>query len=294
MVMQMKKKIIYISGADSFNPGEVRTAFEEVRSTLGLDADTVLFGVPVDDLIALETAPVVADSVVTPAPDVVEEPVAKPKKTAKAKKEKQVEKTTEKPVVENPVAEKPATTPVVPILSVLGGGEESVSVAETPVQEPVQEVVAETVTVETDDVPEFNDIGDIDEMLQDDVPDAPHEKTLEELLETMTPLREDVQPDEEDAGETTEPAAADESLDDADATLASLATEFVDVQDKMPTFRKSPERGKISKLKSILPFKKKKSDDTGIMGDLFGWAGVAANDEDFSIPGFFTNVASKK
>ncbi len=290
MVMQMKKKIIYISGADSFNPGEVRTAFEEVRSTLGLDADTVLFGVPVDDLIALETAPVVADSVVAPTPDVTEEPVAKPKKTAKAKKEKPVEKTTEKPVVENPVAEKPATAPVVPILSVLGGGEESTPVAETT----GQEVVAETVTVETDEMPEFNDIGDIDEMLQDDVPDAPHEKTLEELLETMTPLREDVQPDEEDAGETTEPAAADESLDDADATLASLATEFVDVQDKMPTFRKSPERGKISKLKSILPFKKKKSDDTGIMGDLFGWAGVAANDEDFSIPGFFTNVASKK
>lgn len=288
--MQMKKKIIYISGADSFNPGEVRTAFEEVRSTLGLDADTVLFGVPVDDLIAVETAPVVADSVVTPTPDVVEEPVAKPKKTAKAKKEKPVEKTTEKPVVENPVTEKPATTPVVPILSVLGGGEESAPAAEPP----VQEVVAETVTVETDEMPEFDDIGDIDEMLQDDVPDAPHEKTLEELLETMTPLREDVQADEEDVGETPEPVATDESLDDADATLASLATEFVDVQDKMPTFRKSPERGKISKLKSILPFKKKKSDDTGIMGDLFGWAGVAANDEDFSIPGFFTNVASKK
>lgn len=290
MVMQMKKKIIYISGADSFNPGEVRTAFEEVRSTLGLDADTVLFGVPVDDLIALETAPVVADSVVAPTQDVVEEPVAKPKKTAKAKKEKPVEKTTEKPVVENLVAEKPATTPVVPILSVLGGGEESAPVAETT----GQEVVAETVTVETDEMPEFDDIGDIDEMLQDDVPDAPHEKTLEELLETMTPLREDAQLDEKDAGETPEPVATDESLDDADATLASLATEFVDVQDKMPTFRKSPERGKISKLKSILPFKKKKSDDTGIMGDLFGWAGVAANDEDFSIPGFFTNVASKK
>ncbi len=288
--MQMKKKIIYISGADSFNPCEVRTAFEEVRSTLGLDADTVLFGVPVDDLIAVETAPVVADSVVAPTPDVTEEPVAKPKKTAKAKKEKPVEKTTEKPVVENPVAEKPATTPVVPILSVLGGGEESAPVAETT----GQEVVAETVTVETDEMPEFNDIGDIDEMLQDDVPDAPHEKTLEELLETMTPLREDVQADEEDIVETPEPTVGDESLDDADATLASLATEFVDVQDKMPTFRKSPERGKISKLKSILPFKKKKSDDTGIMGDLFGWAGVAANDEDFSIPGFFTNVASKK
>jgi len=281
----MKKKIIYISGADSFNPGEVRGAFEEVRSTLGLDTDTVLFGVPVDDLIAVE--PVAAtDSVETPAPVVAPEPVAKPKKTAKAKKEKPVEE----PIVESPVVEKPATTPVVPILSVLGGGEENAPATETT----VQEVVAETVTVETDEMPEFDDISDIDEMLQDDAPDAPHEKTLEELLETMTPLREDVHPDAEPAIEPTEPVAQNESLDDADATLASLATEFVDVQDKVPTFKKSPERGKISKLKSILPFKKKKHEDTGIMGDLFGWAGVAANDEDFSIPGFFTNVASKK
>lgn len=282
----MKKKIIYISGADSFNPGEVRAAFEEVRSTLGLDTDTVLFGVPVDDLIAVEPV-AAADSVESPAPGVAPEPVAKPKKTAKAKKEKPVEK-----IIEEPVAEKPAAAPVVPILSVLGGDEETAPVAETT----VQEVVAETVTVETDEMPEFDDIGDIDEMLQDDAPDAPHEKTLEELLETMTPLREDTHPDEEPAIETAEPVAQNESLDDADATLASLATEFVDVQDKVPTFKKSPERGKISKLKSILPlpFKKKNRDDTGIMGDLFGWAGVAANDEDFSIPGFFTNVASKK
>ena len=34
--------------------------------------------------------------------------------------------------------------------------------------------------------------------------------------------------------------------------------------------------------------------DTGLMGDLFGWAGIAANDEDFTIPGFFTNAAAKK
>jgi hypothetical protein len=37
-----------------------------------------------------------------------------------------------------------------------------------------------------------------------------------------------------------------------------------------------------------MPFKKAKRDDGGLMGDLFGWAGIAANDDDFSIPGFFT------
>jgi hypothetical protein len=34
--------------------------------------------------------------------------------------------------------------------------------------------------------------------------------------------------------------------------------------------------------------KKAKREDNSLMGDLFGWAGIAANDEDFSIPGFFT------
>ena len=53
-----------------------------------------------------------------------------------------------------------------------------------------------------DEMPEFDDVADIDEMLKDDAPDAPHEKTLEELLETMTPLREDVHPDEEPIVET--------------------------------------------------------------------------------------------
>ena len=263
MVRQMKKKIVYISGADSFDAAQVRAAFEEVRSTLGLDTDTVLFGVPVDDLIAVETTPAVADSVdEVVEPKEIEEPAPKAKKAAKSKKEKPVE------------------APVVPILSVLGGGEEPAE----PVENVAQEEIVETV--------EVSGIDDIDEMLADDAPIETHEKTLEELLETMTPLGEDTE--DSPVAETAAPAAKDESLDDADATLASLATEFVDVQDKVPTFKKSSERGKISKLKNILPFKKMKRDDTGIMGDLFGWAGVAANDEEFSIPGFFTNVASKK
>lgn len=274
MVRQMKKKIVYISGADSFDAAQVRAAFDEVRSTLGLDSDTVLFGVPVDDLIAVENAPVAADSVEVSAAETVKEPsVTAEKEAAPQKKEKN-------------------TAPVVPILSVLGGNEEKKS---DTIHDVNEESITETVeTIEMNEVSEFDDIGDIDEMLKDEAPVENHEKTLEELLETMTPLREDAHVEEESINKNSEPATAEDSLDDADATLASLATEFVDVQDKVPTFKKSPERGKISKLKNILPFKKKKHDDTGIMGDLFGWAGVAANDEDFSIPGFFTNVASKK
>ena len=81
---------------------------------------------------------------------------------------------------------------------------------------------------------------------------------------------------------------------DTDATLAQLANEFAAAQDKIVSIEKPESQGKIGKLKNILPFKKAKRDDSSLMGDLFGWAGIAANDEDFSIPGFFTNAASKK
>ena len=124
-------------------------------------------------------------------------------------------------------------------------------------------------------------------MLSDDMPTEASEKTLEELLESMTPLREDIHDD-------TPKANTKKQDDEIDATLEHLASEFAENQDKVPSPKKSSERGKIGKLKNILPFKKIKRDDSGIMGDLFGWAGIAANDEDFTIPGFFTNAASKK
>ena len=48
-LISMKTKIIYISGNEVFNMADIRAAFEEVRSTLGLGSDTVMFGVPVDN-----------------------------------------------------------------------------------------------------------------------------------------------------------------------------------------------------------------------------------------------------
>jgi len=256
---------VYISGADTFDAGQVRAAFDEVRSTLGLDSDTVLFGVPVDDLIVIRDEKDISDSKNMETTELIKEDA--------------------EPIVSKLSVEQDVTneSPVVPILSVLGAKTEDVVA-------PMQETTIQE--VEINKAPEVVDIDDdIEEMLNDDVPDLSHEKTLEELLETITPLREDTH---QANPETTEPLKEDVSLEDTDATLASLATEFVNVQDKVPTVKKSSERGKIGRLKNILPFKKIKHDDTGIMGDLFGWAGVAANDEDFSIPGFFTNVVSKK
>ena len=164
---------------------------------------------------------------------------------------------------------------------------QSVDITPVQVDEPAHD---EAISQDTQSV-------SITDMIADDTaPVEEREKTLEELLESMTPLGEDekVVPQPVvnfEPSIDSEPAQTPN--EDSDATLELLATEFAESADKIVAPTKNETRGKIGKLKNILPFKKAKRDDSGIMGDLFGWAGVA-NDEDFTIPGFFANASSKK
>ena len=164
-------------------------------------------------------------------------------------------------------------------------------------QETIQ--ATEDVTAVTEHVDPQDDINMtttvIEDMIADDVPDTVIEQTLEQLLESMTPLREDHNEFEHTPAAAIEidDAATIDALDDPDATLEQLATEFADNEDSIQPVNIAPAHGKIGKLKNILPFKKARREDTGIMGDLFGWAGVAANDDDFAMPGFFSTAAKK-
>lgn len=360
--VSMKTKIIYISGNEVFDMADIRAAFDEVRSTLRLGKDTVMFGVPVDSDDALATSKAADTNVVTEAttpqeempietqivtestivddieestqkiteetpaekivePEVKAEPEIKNIKKSAAKKTR----TRTKEKISEPAAEieQPKNADeekIIPILSILAAKKETIEdeADNNTVIEPevVEEIPEESDEEEISEVHEIADINiseefspedaQIDEthshaiadMITDDAPEAPVEKTLEQLLESMTPLREDVIEDTEDfidddnlSIEEAEDAVAE---DDTDATLEQLAAEFAENQDKIPAQPKIENHSKIGKLKNILPFKKAKRDDSGLMGDLFGWAGVAANDDDFAIPGFFTNAASKK
>lgn len=363
----MKTKIIYISGSEIFDMADIRAAFEEVRGALGLDSDTVLFGVPVDndnalgatDDAHLQSEPAVAidDTPVmeTVTPEIIPEPVIdiepapeiepeKPKKKsrgrpAKATKAEEIVPdavvVTEATEVAEPESEpvtvanapanvssilsvltsKPADEPE-PVVADVTESAPDIDVADTaePVEvvaESVEENITESVVAEPAAVDAEPVITETDTVqvattdITDEAPEEPIEKTLEQLLESMTPLREDHM--DEDVAQSaddefdmspapvdTTDGTSDADDDDTDATLAQLATEFAENQDKIPTPKKTEARGKIGKLKNILPFKKAKRDDTGLMGDLFGWAGIAANDDDFAMPGFFTGVASKK
>lgn len=309
----MKTKIIYISGDEIFDIADIRAAFEEVRGALNLSKDTVLFGVPVDsedaglstnedknidiqnNVIteeAVETVPEIID--IQETDEIVEktdvdeepEPVKKAKKSTRSRKK-------EKVVVEEPVeepVEESVEEKVVPILSVLSVNDDESEEIETETDEIVD--IAEPNESQTEILTdeETEQITDTD--TTEESSEESQEPDLEQLLSAMKPLAEDSPEESLDIVDENENITKDEE-DNIDATLEQLATEFVKNQDKISAENKNSSRSKIGKLRNILPFKQTKHKDQGL-GDLFGWAGIAANDEDFSVPGFFTNASSRK
>ena len=312
----MKTKIIYISGTEIFDMRDIRAAFEEVRTALNLDKTTVLFGVPVDaedagfatktsDLsveqektepVEIEPEPVIETTIVekiteiTPIQETTEEKIESiaeeqpVKKRGRPRKEDRVETVVEETTEltqdsETETIEKETVEPVVPILSVLGASEE---ITEDTQNEDKDIEIIPDISEDTDT------IDPQDEVIVEEDDDA---AKLEKLLSAMKPLEEDVL--EEQHIDDIVPESDSESDSSFDATLEQLASEFIENQDKIAAEAKQSSRSKIGKLRNILPFKQSKHKDSGL-GDLFGWAGIAANDEDFSVPGFFTSAASKK
>lgn len=321
----MKTKIIYISGSEIFNMNDVRDAFETVRKELGLARDTILFGVPVDKEDALGekfenvkttldhvepeyTAPTPTietpiDDVVDIQQDVVEvEPKAKPKRAKKKVVETHPE--IEEIVEPEPQADitdidnKPDDA-IIPILSVLGGEkstEPEPVLNDTDLSNDVVDIVKDTTEIDDIDTgvsPISFDAADIDDEIPTVEPEPTKIINTNEEDDSLEKLLQSVQSLHEDKEETIiEPVATD--LDETDLTLEKLANEFAETQDKIVNTTKTSARGgRIGKLKNILPFKKVKHNDSGLMGDLFGWAGVAANDEEFGIPDFFPTAAKK-
>jgi DNA repair exonuclease SbcCD ATPase subunit len=302
----MKTKIIYISGNEVFDMNDIRAAFDEVRKALNLDKNTVLFGVPVDEddaglakveqnlepeiiqeIIGNESiaqTESVSDIETEPSPEpVIEAPIKKRSysKKNKATDESQSIKSSEINIEKNDEEK------IVPILSVLSSKETVVSDEE--ITEDIVKENSKIIENVTDETPELAEI--IDEHIEsvENVEDI--EPDLEKLLSAMKPLQEDILENKPTIEESID--SKESETDNIDETLKQLADEFVQTQDKIAAESKSSGRGKIGKLRNILPFKPSKHKDQGL-GDLFGWAGVAANDEDFSVPGFFTNAASKK
>lgn len=324
----MKTKIIYISGNEVFEMSEIRAAFDEVRSALGLDNDTILFGVPVDSDNALETPNTVTKAaeqttcVVTeeietsetmepvseieeiPETPICEEVIEIPQDIIDNEVSEEAHAPT-KEIVEASSAEIENEEKIIPILSVL-----AVNTNEAPTENNLTEVfynkhdaeedltttpIVHVAEPKEDVVEPIAEVDNVEKITlgaveDDESPIETTEKSIFNLLESMAPLREDIEHNISDYAETDTIDTFDMDTNDTDATLAQLASEFVENEDKITTNMNTEPQGKISKLKNILPFKKAKRDDGSLMGDLFGWAGIAANDDDFTMPGFFTGA----
>jgi hypothetical protein len=293
----MKTKIIYISGSEIFDMADIRAAFDEVRLTLNLDKDTVLFGVPVDNDDAglsqntdnevkeeqqIETIEEVKEEsniqIQEAEPEIEQEIVVEPTPKKRGRPRKQVveveeekTKTEEEVEEENKEAEEvEIDEKIIPILSMLSNDENKEEEQTTETSDEEEIVIEENNENIIDEEFENLDEGvDIEDEAEPDI---------EKLLSAMTPLGEDLSSNVKE--ETEEP-------ENVDATLEQLATEYVQNQDKIKTNTKSSSRGRFSSLTDILPFKPKKQREP-LSGDLFSWGGLAANDEEFSVPGFFT------
>lgn len=200
----------------------------------------------------------------------------------------QPEENIQEPVNTENIVENNDEEKVVPILSVLSVNEDDQETTEDTINQN-EEVdiiteISEEETIVHDDEQQNETIKDsIDEEITDS-----DEEDLEKLLSAMAPLQEDVL---DKAPIVEQPVSQPEDIS-VDATLQQLASEFAENQDKIASSTKSSSRSKIGKLRNILPFKQSKHKDQGL-GDLFGWAGVAANDEEFGIPEFFPTAAKK-
>jgi len=266
-----------------------------------IESDFIATATPMAEIEEQITTPEFEEHAPAPveeAPAPIKKSRGRPRKVAVAPAESPAAQTeTTKPA---PAPEQPSEK-VIPILSVLSANNVAPQMAE-PAKAPVEIEEPASVDAPNDAPKDITDVATeepefIDDLINDQVPEEPEEKTLEQLLESMTPLREDhsipqpVDTPDDMVEMTNEYDTATPT--DTDATLEQLAAEFADTQDKIASPAPTSTHGKIGKLKNILPFKKARRDDTGLMGDLFGWAGVAANDEDFTIPGFFTTAAKK-
>ena len=300
----MKTKIVYISGNELFDIADIRAAFEEVRNALGLDSQTVLFGVPVDNEdagLGTQTEQTIEEE--TPVVDSEEDIPEENEEEIEEEADDDIIEETHEIVSSTPDESIEETTPKkrgrprkVPLAK--DEDEETVSDENTKdASEKIVPILSILSNEETKNEEQTQDLQGIDyitsEIDNTQDTDFENEPDLEKLLSKMKPLEEDLIEEKENKLDNDEDIISQQNNINVDATLQQLANEFAESQDAISTEKKPVSHGKIGKLRNIFPFKQSKRKDQSI-GDLFEWGGIAANDEDFSVPGFFTSAASKK
>lgn len=216
----MKTKVIYISGGDDVAPAEIKSALDGIRKDLGLGADTVLFGLPLD--------------------------------------------AGEKPLPDHRVLRFPTEGSKKSILHVIKNSEEKEG------------------KIKIADGPLVVDIEDADE--------AGEEKEEIKRDRSITEIMGDIPAMDEDAvgGDAGVSAVIPAVIPAKAGTGTGTGTERSDLAEEFGNFLENEPAEPSSAEKRPRPFGRKSKGPLNILGDLFSYAGMAANDdrEDFTLPDF--------
>ncbi len=311
----MKAKIIYISSKKSFDKSDINAAFENLRKTLSLSEDVILFGVPLDDEISeidniepIEISEIQPEIIETPEINAInEEPetfeedfdiITDSQNEIQNIDAFDTEDDTDE-IIEN------APIEIINDFDEIEFSDE----ADTTIEEIEEEIIQPAPTSES--------TGSILSILTATKPEITEEEVvIEESVEYVEPF-ESVQINEDDADdmeiredfsiedlfdetppldfveETADEEVTDvtdmdfDSFDNNDV-LQQLASEYTEVEKTISTKPESNEN--FGKLKNFVgTFKRQRKKDTNALDGLFSWAGVAANDDDTPTPSYFSN-----
>lgn len=206
----MKTKLVYISGGDNCPPAEVKAALDEIRKSLDLPLDVVLFGIPVDASAQGSAA--------------VQEPGFSSHK-----------------IIQFPNSSKKSI----------------INVITNPDPDAEETDVTAIAKENFDEITMPDDVPLVVEDVDFDVSVSGPERSITDLMGEM-------------------PALGDDSL----SQKSSLVEEFGNFLEHEPAQKKTEKKAK--------PFGRKGRGALNLLGDLFSYAGMAANDDaaDFTLPDF--------
>jgi len=245
----VKTKIIYICGGESCDIADIRSAFNQVKSTLGLDKETILFGVPIET--GLEE--INLDKTAEKEGNFFEESSEDINNVFYEDKEI-IEEQTDK-------EEK-----VIPILSVLSPKEQ-----EYDKDEDLQEAI-EIKDTDEEEI-ELDEIGSQEELVveEENVPTS-----LKELFKTVPSLDEFSDNDTIDVVKEDSEILEEDNIT-TDKVIELLTKEYMEKQKEIENSIEPANK------KSLLNgFRKPRKKQPSF--DLFRWAGFPANEEDYNRP----------
>lgn len=255
----MKTKIIYICGGESCDIADIRSAFNQVKSTLGLDKETILFGVPIEtglEEINLDKTAEKEGNFFEESPEDINNVFYEDKEIIEEQTDKEEEK-------------------VIPILSVLSPKEQEYDKDED-LQEAIEIKDTDEEEIETEEITEEIELDEISSQEELVVEEENVPTSLKELFKTVPSLDEFSDNDTIDVVKEDSEILEEDNIT-TDKVIELLTKEYMEKQKEIENSIEPANK------KSLLNgFRKPRKKQPSF--DLFRWAGFPANEEDYNRP----------